>query len=150
MLNRFVPAAAPAAAKVSNGEIKDLQNRMAAVEDKLRKSASATANTAPKPQSETQKKVLYADNILGDTFNGVKEHASDDTIFQLTLTGPARAMVTLYENATRKVLANASYLEGCEKQLLGRSTVHIDRNGEAEKDENGRWRVKTRLKVVIR
>ena len=48
------------------------------------------------------------------------------------------------------MLANASYLEGCEKQIIGNSSVEIVREGEAERAFNGKWKVVSPLKVEIR
>ena len=111
-------------------------------------SVIANQQTSPKP-IETQK-LLYADSIIDGEFSHVKERENDDTVFVLTLKSESAASVSIFRQAYGKVIANPSYLEGCEKQIIGNSSVVIVREGEAEKGFNGKWKVVSPLKVEIR
>jgi len=99
----------------------------------------------PPPQS------LYADAIINDKFNRVKEQPDDDTIFELKLSkaGETRAKVVVFEPAHKRVIANPSFLEGCEKQILGNSTVTMQRDGIAQKEDSGKWIITTPPEVKI-
>ena len=143
-------ARTPQAPAKPNGEIRELQRRISELEDKLRNASSSLADAKASTPPVQQKRLLYADSIVNDLFSGVRENAGSDSIFKLELTSDTRAIVTIYDDAKRKVLANPSYLAGCEKQITGNYEVQTDHNGEAEKDSNGKWRVRTKLKVVLR
>lgn len=84
---------------------------------------------------------FYADAIIDGKFNRVKEQPDDDTIFELKVndTSDKNASVVIYEFAHKRVIANPSFLEGCEKQILGNSIVTMLREGKAAKDGNGKW-----------
>lgn len=137
-------------------ENRDLKNRVAALEDTLRKNVApgvespvvANQQISSKPV-ETQK-LLYADSIIDGMFSHVKEQENDDTIFVLKLKNANSATISIFKQAYGRVLANASYLEGCEKQIIGNSSVEIVREGEAERAFNGKWKVVSPLKVEIR
>ena len=138
-------------------ENRNLMNRMAALEDMLRerKIASEMELSTPSNQQPTSRPVeaqkqLYADSIIDGVFSHVKEQENDDTVFVLKLKSETDASITLYRGAYNKVLANASYLEGCDKQLIGNNSVEIIREGKAEKGFNGKWKVLSPLKVEIR
>jgi cell division protein FtsB len=94
---------------------------------------------------------LYADAIINGKFNRVKEFPNEDTIFELKLNkaDDMRATVTIYEAANRRIIANPSFLEGCEKQILGNSSVTMLREGVAQKDGSGNWAITTTLEVKI-
>ena len=143
-------ARTPQAPAKPNGEIRELQRRISELEDKLRNASSSLADAKASTPPVQQKRLLYADSIVNDLFSGVRENAGSDSIFKLELTSDTRAIVTIYDDAKRKVLANPSYLAGCEKQITGNYEVQTAHNGEAEKDSNGKWRVRTKLKVVLR
>jgi len=99
-----------------------------------------------------QPKSLYADTIVDGRFNRVKEESDDDTIFELKLarSDDKRAVIIVYPPAYRRVIANNSFLEGCEKQLLGNTEVTMLREGIAQKDEsNGKWIITTTPEVKI-
>lgn len=138
-------------------ENRDLKDRVSALEDALRNnnaSSGMESNSYVNQQSssrpiETQK-LLYSDSIIDGMFSHVREHENDDTVFVLRLRNDTNASITLYKGAYNKVLANASYLEGCEKQILGSNSVEIAREGEAEMVSNGKWKVVIPLKVEIR
>lgn len=132
-------------------EHRDLKNRVAVLEDALRRKESLVAakQQTPTEPVETQK-LLYADSIIDGAFSHVREQEDDDTIFVLKLKNENSASISIFKQAFGRVLANASYLEGCEKQIIGNSSVEIVREGEAERGFNGKWKVVLPLKVEIR
>lgn len=138
-------------------ENRELKNRLVALEDMLKERNDSSDRERPmaseqQPSSgsvETQK-LLYADSIIDGEFSHVKEQENDDTVFVLTLKSESAATVSIFRPAYGKVVANASYLEGCEKQIIGNSSVVVVREGEAEKGFNGKWKVISPLKVEIR
>lgn len=138
-------------------ENRDLKNRVATLEDMLKKRNTSSDMESPATYSQRSssrpvdtQKLLYADSIIDGVFSHVREYENDDTVFVLRLKNDTNASIMLYKGAYNKVLANASYLEGCEKQILGSNSVEIAREGEAEMGSNGKWRVVTPLKVEIR
>lgn len=120
---------------------------------KVSTNANEQSDTTPQQQenSISQPQLLYADAIVDGKFNRVKEQPDDDTIFQLKLTkeGDLQAKVIVYESAYRRVIARPSFLDGCEKQILGNSTVTMLREGSATKDESGKWSLTTIPEVRI-
>lgn len=136
-------------------ENRDLKDRLSALEDALRNNSASSgieppSLTVPSSSSRIVEKLLYSDSIIDGVFSHVREHENDDTVFVLKLKNDTNASITLYKGAYNKVLANASYLEGCEKQILGTDSVEIVREGEAEMSSNGKWKVVIPMKVEIR
>lgn len=103
-------------------------------------------------QSSNQHSVLYADAILGDMLVGVKNVPGDDTIYKLRLKSPTVAEFVVYSNAVQRIIANPSFVEGCDKQVLpNATTVEIVSAGKAKKDESsGKWIVTEKLKINIK
>lgn len=112
--------------------------------------SSSTPNQQPSLKSVETQKLLYADSIIDSVFFRVREQENDDAIFVLKLISNSKACITLYERAYKRILADASFLEGCEKQIMGKNSIKIVCEGEAEMGNNGKWRVVTPLKVEIR
>lgn len=142
-------------------ENRRLKERMNQLEDTLkeRKSTHAsiplehTTEGHPMPlvQPVEDQKLLFADNINDKGyFSHVINDPNDDTVFVLKLKGDEDALVTLYQPAYVKVTANPAFLEGCEKQIVGSTTVIIREEGKATRDGNGKWKVITKVKVEIR
>lgn len=104
------------------------------------------------PQTSTSSIVLYADAIIDDYFVKVHETSDEDSVFVLQLNGENLAGFSVCESARQKVLANPSYLEGCEKQIIGNTMqLEIVSKGMAQKDaSNGKWKVIDKLNVIIR
>ena len=97
-----------------------------------------------------EQKILYADCIIDDVFRGVSEHVTDDTTFIIKPRNRSYASFSIFKGAYKRALANSSYLDGCVKQILGNNAIEIVSKGEAEKDNDGRWRVIKRLSVICR
>lgn len=103
--------------------------------------------------TQKQKFSLYSDAIVDGSLNKVKERPNDDTIFELILNeqNSTSAKVVIYSGAKRRIIANASFLEGCEKQIIGSNDVVVEREGIAEKDSTtGVWNLIKRPKVLIK
>ena len=142
-------------------ECLDLRNRVAQLEDIVKemaaKSSPAKDENKAKQKQNVQsnnapiQKCLYADSIINGYFSHVRETPDDDTFFILQLKNEATSKIGIYPQAQGKILANpSSYLEGCEKQIIGNSSVFVTKEGESVCDENGKWKVVSPLKVEIR
>ena len=92
---------------------------------------------------------LYAVSIIDGYLQRVKDTANEDTVFELSLKSASKADITVYKSAYEKILDNPSHLEGCDKQIVGRTSVNVEQAGEAERDDNGKWRVTKRVKVLV-
>lgn len=102
--------------------------------------------TKPEPSS-----TLYADSIIDDYFVKVRETPTEDSIFVLFLNGENSAEFSIYDTAQSKVIANPSYLDGCEKQVLCETNqIEIISKGKAQREGDGKWRVINKLNVIIR
>lgn len=149
-------------AKSYDGDIYDLQSenrvlktRVAQLEDAIkllgRNSLSIVEEPRVKEQPKTQIQLLYADNINEKgVFSHVTERPNDDTFFVLTSKSDSHASFTLYQPAYDKIIANPAFLEGCEKQIVGNTSVIVTDEGEAKKEGNGKWRVTSKVVVEIR
>ena len=95
---------------------------------------------------------LYADAIIDDCFVKVRELPNEDSIFVLHLNGENSADFSIYKSAYQRVVANPSFLEGCEKQVLGDTMqLEIVSEGKAQRElSNGKWKVINKLNVIIR
>lgn len=106
------------------------------------------------PQIQVQKdpKVLYADAIVDGSLMRVREVEGDDSVFELHLNTPDTADFVICARANQRIVANPSFIEGCEKQVLPNATnIEIVAPGKAHKDpSNGKWVVTEKLKVNIR
>jgi len=125
--------------------IKDLQKRIADLETGNRK-----IETEQKPVTPSSK-MLYADSIIdGGMFNKITEQHNDDTVFELLLKTPSDkiATFTVYGPAHRRVLKNADFVDGCDKQRLNAQPQNLEiENGEATLQDNGKWLITKKAKV---
>lgn len=94
-------------------------------------------------------KTLYADSIIDEYFNKVTEKANDDTIFELHVTKNG-ANISVYPDAIRRIIANPSFLDGCDKQIIGNRIVEIKEQGFAQIQMDGKWKVNKKLNVLIK
>lgn len=94
-------------------------------------------------------RTLYADSIIDGYFNKVTEKANDDTTFELHVTKNG-ANVSVYSDAIRRIIANPSFLDGCDKQIIGNRIVEIKDKGFAQIQMNGKWKLTKRLNVIIK
>lgn len=136
-------------------KISVLENRLELLENtsrKYRKESEVQLSdySTPISQSIESVKLLYSDSIIDRVFSHVLENENDDTVFVLRLKNETNASFTISKRAYGKVIANPSFLDGCDKQILGKNSVEIVNEGEAEKRINGKWTVTSPLKVEIR
>lgn len=103
-------------------------------------------------QTSGQVTMLYADAIIDNYFVKVREILNEDSIFVLHLSGANSATFTIHKPAYQRIVANPSFLDGCDKQIL-RDTMHLEivSEGRAQRDaSNGKWKVIDKLNVIIR
>lgn len=137
--------------------IKDLQKRIATLEDIIRIKSDIVLNQVeeqpipvlPTPTSIT----LYADAIINNMLHKITEQPNDDTVFELFLKTPTDkiATLTIFSEAYRRVLKNADFIDGCEKQRVNKNAINLDiEKGEAQLQDNGKWQItkKANIKFV--
>lgn len=92
----------------------------------------------------------YGNSIIDGSFHRVKNKPDDDTIFELKLDNKRLAIFKIYSSAIKRVIANPSFLEGCEMQILNNAqTVKTEVPGEAELQSDGKWLITKKLKVIL-
>jgi len=100
--------------------------------------------------SQTSISTLYSDVIIDGFFNQLRETPNEDTIFELYLQNSQTATFTLHSIAYKRVIANPSFLEGCDKQVLNNAqNVKIESEGTAQRQTNGKWKIIKKLNVTI-
>lgn len=122
----------------------ELSSRQHITNNQTTPSISEIRCTIEKEQNEHE---LYAESILDGLFTKVRDHIDDDSIFVLDLKDAESASVSLLPNAHQRVLANSAYIDGCEKRLLGNSSVSVI-PGMARK-VNGKWQIEKKPIVTI-
>ena len=95
---------------------------------------------------------LYADAIIDDYFVKVRNVPNEDSLFVLHLNGENLADFVIYQPAYQRVIANPSFLTGCEKQILGDiMQLEILSEGKAQREvSTGKWKVVNKLNVIIK
>ena len=136
-------------------ENRELTNRISELEDSIRALKNKPETRVIEQKTIPSKpvdslKLLYSDSIIDGWFCHVWAQENDDTIFVLKLKSENHATFTIFNQAYNKVLANASYLDGCNKQILNGDTVDVLSEGEAVREANGKWKVVTPLRVELR
>ena len=95
---------------------------------------------------------LFADSIIDDCFVKIREAPNEDSTFVLHLTGEDSANFSVYKPAYQRVMSNPSFLEGCDRQILGNTMqLEIASEGKAQRiDSNNKWKVTNKLNIIIR
>lgn len=162
---RAVESSASQNTNPSRSDNKALQKRIEELEEKIRTleeqkesplsqqketvNSLAAKNREPQPVSGVRK--YYAESIQDNRYVKVKESQTDDAIFEITLKPDKNtATVTVCKAAHRKVLANPSFLDGCDKQVSGNTSVSVEEEGTAERTDDNKWVVRKQIKVVLR
>ncbi|HPE74626.1 MAG TPA: hypothetical protein PLC80_00975 [Draconibacterium sp.] len=134
--------------------IKDLQKRIATLEDFNRKEPKGDLNQVKEhtkaAASEPSSRTLYADAIINNVLNKVTEQPNADTVYELLLKTPTdkTATLTVYAEAFRRVLKNADFIDGCEKQRVNKSPINLDvEKGEAQLQDDGKWQIVKKANV---
>lgn len=131
-------------------------DRLKAIQSNTNKNRTTDAHHVPASQVPNQPAepptTLYADAIIDDYFVKVRETPNEDSIFVLQLNGKNSADFDIYANAYSKVVANPSYLEGCEKQILYETKqIEVLSKGYTQQvDVDGKWKVIKKLNVIIK
>lgn len=129
--------------------MKEAQSRVN--ENKIGDTAHISANQASS-QTTGSPTTLYADAIIDDCFVKLRKIPDEDSIFILHLSGENSADFSIHKSAYQRVLANPSFLEGCEKQIVGDNMqLEIVSEGKAQRETlGGNWKVITKLNVIIK
>lgn len=134
--------------------IKDLQNRIAMLEDSnktLPEEVSSQVEEQHKAVSSVpSSKTLYAEAIVNNMLHKITEQPNDDTVFELFLKTPVdkTAGLMIYIDAYKRVLKNADFIDGCEKQKINKSPINLEvEKGEAQLQDNGKWQVTKKANV---
>ena len=118
------------------------------------RTVSETIKTDSHSQTPRQSvpSVLFADSIVEECLIRVQEVEGEDSVFELHLKTPDTAEFVICARANQRIVANPSFIEGCDKQVLPNATnIEIVAPGAAQKDpSNGKWIVTKKLKVNIR
>lgn len=125
---------------------KQLEVKYRQLEDKLC-GVKPPDNHPPKPES-----TLYARSISVDgELIRIHEIMGPDSIYELTLINPTKAIFTICRQAYNTILESTDYIEGCDVQVVGKKkVVEVRSNGEAIKKENGTWKVIKKISVIIK
>jgi hypothetical protein len=103
-----------------------------------------------KTTHSTAATTLYADSIFDSIFNKTKETPNEDTVFELHLHNEQNATFTIYPLAKSRIIANPSFLEGCDKQVLTNAqNVKVVSEGSAQRQADGRWKIVNKLNVIL-
>ena len=98
-------------------------------------------------QVKTRK--FYADAIIDGEFNKITEQPNSDTVYELKLQESLRrATFDIFSGAYQRVLKNADFVDGCEKQKLTMQPTNLEVvYGEVEINDLGNWRITKRAIV---
>ena len=162
---RSVESSAFQSTNPSRSENKALQKRIEELEEKIRileerkesplSQQKQTVNSlaAKNRESQTVSSVrkYYAESIQDNRYVKVKELQTEDAIFEITVKPDKNtATVTICKAALGKVLANPSFLDGCDKQVSGNTSVNVEEEGTVERTDDNRWIVRKQIKVVLK
>ena len=102
-------------------------------------------------QTVSSVRKYYAESIQDNRYVKVKELQTEDAIFEITVKPDKNtATVTICKAALGKVLANPSFLDGCDKQVSGNTSVNVEEEGTVERTDDNRWIVRKQIKVVLK
>jgi hypothetical protein len=96
--------------------------------------------------------IAYCDSIINGYFNRLSDSPDDDTIFEMYMQNTSYAKFTLHAAAYRRIIANPSFIDGCDKQVLpDAQNVKVRRGDEgiAQRQTDGRWKIIKKLNVII-
>lgn len=142
---------APSVQRSYDSDIRELKHRVEKLENGDGIQQGSKSKVVQREERAVPKNgVLYSSSIVNGAYHRPQEQPDVDTIFELRHDGGSKATVTIYGNAYNKILTNPSFLEGCEKQVLGHTKLTVTQEGSAIKDANGKWEVRTPIKVEIR
>lgn len=91
---------------------------------------------------------LYAEAIMDGVLMKVRDKIGDDTLFELELQNKNVASLNILPSVYQRILANIAYIDGCEKQITGNTTVKVT-PGKAICNDQGKWIVLEKPVVFI-
>lgn len=91
---------------------------------------------------------LYAEAIMDGVLMKVRENMGSDSIFELDLQNKDVASLSIIQSVYQRVLANSAYIEGCDKQITGNTTVKVT-PGKVICNDQGKWIVLEKPVVII-
>lgn len=92
--------------------------------------------------------MLYAEAILDGVLMKVRDRIGEDTIFVLELQNKDVASLNIIQSVYQRILANSAYIDGCDKQITGNTTVKVI-PGKAICNDQGKWIVSEKPIVII-
>lgn len=146
--------------KNDNGDLqykyKQLEEKYKQLEDKLedkyKQLEDKLCGVKPPYNPPKPKSTLYARSISenGELIR-IHEIMGPDSIYELTLINPTKAIFTICRQAYNTILESTDYIEGCDVQVVGKKkVVEVRSLGEAIKKENGTWKVIKKISVIIK
>ena len=144
--------------KALQKRIEELEEKIRTLEERKESPLSQQKETVNPPAAKSREsqsvfgvRKYYAESIQDNRYVKVKEFQTDDAIFEITVKpNKNMATVTVCKTAYRKVLANPSFLDGCDKQVSGNTSVSVEEEGTAERTDDNRWIVRKQIIVVLR
>lgn len=140
--------------------VDELKKRVDVLEKELKRIEERESQKAPRttsyissnnPQPTPKAHKLYAESIQDNRYVKVKENQTADAIFELTVKPDnITATVTICKDAHKKILANPTFLDGCDKQCNGNTSLSIIEEGTAIRTDDSKWMVRKQIKVEIR
>ena len=95
-------------------------------------------------------KKLYAESIIGNTIMRAKPNPDEyDSVWELTEISPNRYEITVWNGAHKRILANPSFIEGADKQIMGKVSVEVAEPGTAEMNADGKLVVTKKPKINL-
>jgi hypothetical protein len=107
----------------------------------------------PRPTTEklnpVEPKQLFADAIINSEFHRITEQPNSDTVYELRLFNSLKkATFIVFVGAYQRVIKNADFVDGCDKQKLASPSQNIEvENGIAELNDSGKWRITKKATV---
>lgn len=145
-----------------SNKYESLSGDLASLRELYNSLASSTVSVAKnKPEDVTTERVgktdkiqeLYAVSIFKDSMRSVTSTPDVASIFKMRLKNESEATVTIYEKSIDKVLANSSFLDGCDYTNLGGAnpkSLTVEKEGVAVKRADNNWTLSVKPKIVLR
>lgn len=134
-------------------KIRELENKRQSITTNVTLSAHAVIAETKENNSALQGATrFYADSINQDGFfNHISKQPNEDTVFEISLlnAGDRTATFTVYSGAFKRILKNADFVEGCEKQKIS-STPHsleVESGEVLFVQEIGKWKITNKAKI---
>jgi hypothetical protein len=137
-------------AKINQEELKNMIDEYLSTKQEAEQKQQEIRAEQQRVFIQNQPQKLFADAIVENHFNRISDNANDDTVFELYLKKATdrTAEFTVYENAKRRVLKNADFIDGCDKQKINSNPVDLQiEKGTAILQDNSKWQISTKAKV---